>query len=100
MIKVLVLFGASLSEDAFYPYFRATHLPLLEAVPRVELLTVNRVAGVAIGESPYVLIAELEFPSEEAMQEGLNSVAGKAMARDYPQFASGGVTVLFCHGLA
>ncbi len=70
MIKVLILFGTPLSEDAFYPYFRATHLPLLEAVPHVERLTVNRVAGAAIGESPFALIVELEFPSEEAMQQG------------------------------
>jgi uncharacterized protein (TIGR02118 family) len=99
MIKVLFLFGSPLSEDAFYPYFRANHLQLLEAVPHVERLTVNQVAGVVIGESPYVLIAELEFLSEEDMQQGLNSDAGQAMARDYPEFASGGVTVLFCHGL-
>ena len=99
MIKVLILFATPLSEDEFYRYFRATHLPLLEAVPHVERLTVNRVAGAAIGESPFALIVELEFPSEEAMQQGLNSDAGQAMARDYPAFASGGVTVLFCQGL-
>ncbi len=95
MIKVLVLFGTPLSEDAFYPYFRATHLPLIEAVPGVERLSMTRVAGTAMGESPFALVVELEFPSEEAMQQGLNSEAGQAMARDYPAFASGGVTVLF-----
>ncbi len=99
MLKVLVLFGIPLDEDAFYRYFRTTHLPLLEAVPRVERLVVNRVAGAAIGESPFALIAELVFPSEEAMQEGLNSDAGQALARDYPEFASGGATVLFCQSL-
>ncbi len=95
MIKVLVLFGTPEDEDTFFPHFRATHLPLLEAVPHVERLTVNRVTGAAMGESPFALIVELEFPSEEAMQQGLNSEAGQAMARDYPAFASGGVTVLF-----
>ncbi len=95
MIKVLVLFGTPEDEDSFYPHFRATHLPLIEAVPCVEQLSTTRVAGTAMGESPFALIVELEFPSEEAMQQGLNSEAGQAMARDYPAFASGGVTVLF-----
>ncbi len=95
MIKVLVLFGTPEDEDAFYPYLRATHLPLIEAVPCVERVSTTRVAGAAMGESPFGLIVELEFPSEEAMQQGLNSEAGQAMARDYPEFASGGVTVLF-----
>ena len=33
-----------------------------------------------MGESPFALIVELGFPSEEAMQQGLNSEAGQAMA--------------------
>ena len=94
MIKALVLFGTPADEEAFYPYFRATHLPLIEAVPCVERFSTTRVAGAAIGESPYALIVELEFPSEETMLQGLNSEAGQAMASDYPAFASGGVTIL------
>ena len=46
---------------------------------------------------PYHLISELGFASETAMQEGLNSDAGQAMAKDMANFASGGVTVLFAH---
>ncbi len=95
MIKVLVLFGPPKDEEEFFPHFGATHLPLIEAVPCVERLSTTRVTGAAMGESPFALIVELEFPSEEAMQQGLNSEAGQALARDYPAFASGGVTVLF-----
>ena len=95
MVRALVFFGPPQDEDAFFRHFRATHLPLIEAVPCVERSSTTRVAGAAMGESPYVLIVELEFPSEETLQQGLNSEAGRAMARDYPAFASGGVTVLF-----
>jgi len=95
MVRALVLFGPPEDEDAFFRHFEATHLPLIEAVPRVERSSATRVAGAAMGEPPYSLIVEIDFPSEEAMQEGLNSDAGQAMARDYPAFASGGVTVLF-----
>ena len=60
----------------------------------------NRVVDAAIGTAPYYLIVELQFPTEEAMQEGLNSTAGQSMARDFQAFASGGVTVLFCRPTA
>ena len=95
MIKVLVLFGTPKDEGAFFTHFSATHLPLIEAVPYVERVSTTGIVGAAEGESPFGLIVGLEFSSEEDMQQGLNSEAGQAMARDYPVFASGGVTVLF-----
>ena len=95
MVKVFALFGTPVDRAAFDEHFTAKHQPLLDRVPRVERLVVNRIAGAVTGESPFYLIVELEFPSEEAMQEGLNSEAGQAMARDFGQFASGGVTVVF-----
>jgi uncharacterized protein (TIGR02118 family) len=80
---------------AFDEYFVASHQPLLLRVPHVEQMVINRIAGAASGESTFYLIVELHFPSEQAMQEGLNSEQGQAMARDMGNFASGGVTVLF-----
>ena len=40
---------------------------------------------------------ELQFDSEDAMQEGFNSEKGQAMARDLYRFASGGATTLFTY---
>jgi uncharacterized protein (TIGR02118 family) len=95
MVNVLTLFGMPVDGAAFDEYFATKHRPLLLQVPNVDQLVINRIAGAASGESPFFLIVELRFPSEKAMQEGLNSEAGQAMARDYGNFASGGVTVLF-----
>ena len=95
MVNVLALFGMPIDGAAFDEYFAKKHRPLLLQVPNVDQLVINRIAGAASGESPFFLIVELRFPSEKAMQEGLNSEAGQAMARDYGNFASGGVTVLF-----
>ena len=79
----------------FDSYFTNSHSPLLHTVPGVERLVLNPIAGAAQGDPPYYLIVELQFASEAAMQEGLNSEAGQAMANDLSEFASGGVTVLF-----
>ncbi len=96
-VKVLVLYGEPADQDLFDAYFEQTHCPLLAKIDRLDALSINRVAGAASGASPYRVVAELHFGSEEAMQEGLNSEAGQKMARDFARFASGGATILFCH---
>jgi uncharacterized protein (TIGR02118 family) len=95
VVNVLTLFGMPVDRAAFDEYFANKHQHLLLQIPNVDQLVINRIAGSASGASPYSLIVELRFPSEKAMQEGLNSEAGQAMARDLANFASGGVTVLF-----
>ena len=97
MINVLILYGRPVESEAFDAYFANTHRPLLLGIPNVEQMSINYIAGAAQGDPPYYLIVELRFESEEAMQEGLNSETGKAMARDLSQFASGGATILFAH---
>ncbi len=96
MINVLVLFGEPIDQTAFDTHFTDVHLPMLTDLPGLESYHVNEVAAAASGPRPYRLVLELQFPSQEAMQEGLNSDGGQAMARDYSHFASGGVTILFC----
>ncbi len=66
----------------------------------MQAVQINKVAGAVVGESPFHLVVELLFLSEEAMQEGLNSDEGQTMARDLANFASGGVTILLCHAYA
>ncbi len=97
MINVMILYGRPVESEAFDAYFTDTHRPLLLGIPNVEQMAINYVAGAAQGEPPYYLIVELQFDSEDAMQEGLNSETGQAMARDLSKFASGGATILFAH---
>ena len=96
MINVLVLFGEPIDQAAFDTHFTDVHRPMLTSLPGLEGYRVNEVATAESGPRPYRLVLELQFPSQEAMQEGLNSDGGQAMARDYSHFASGGVTILFC----
>ncbi len=95
MVNTLVLFGLPLDKQAFDEHFAERFQPLLRKVPNVDQIVVNRIAGAAKGEPPYYVMVDLQFHSEVAMQEGLNSDAGISMAGDLATFASGGVTVLF-----
>ena len=97
MVKVLLLFGKPRDQVGFDNYFEQTHRPLLSKLPDLEVLRINHVAVAVTGESPFYRIVELEFRTEEAMQNGLNSEIGQTMAQDFGSFASGGVTVLLCH---
>ncbi len=94
---MLVLFGNPVDQDAFERSWAATHRSRLNELPNLERVVINRIAAAAHGKSPYYAIEELYFRSEEAMQAGLNSEAGQAMARELSEFASGGYTILFAH---
>ena len=98
-VKVLVLFGKPLDSAEFDRHFETVHRPLLKKVSTVQGVSINHVSGSVTGETPFHLVLELCFASEEAMQDGLNSEAGQTMARDYANFASGGVTVLPCRSV-
>ncbi len=98
-VKVLILFGKPVDEDLFGRHFESVHLKLLEDIDGLQRRTINYVAGSVTGESPFHLLVELQFATEAEMQRALNSVAGQAMARDFTNFASGGVSVLLCNSV-
>jgi uncharacterized protein (TIGR02118 family) len=95
-VKVLILFGKPVDEDLFGRHFESVHLKLLEDFEGLKQRTINYVAGSVTGDSPFHLFVELLFANEAEMQQALNSAAGQAMARDFTNFASGGVSVLLC----
>ncbi len=99
MYKVLILFGPPVDKATFAQYFEESHRPMLDGLPHSAAIEVNWVTGSVTGDLPVHLLVELLFPTEEALQDGLNSVAGQKMARDYPNLASGGVTILLSNSV-
>ena len=95
-VKVLILFGKPVDEDLFGRHFESVHLKLLDDFEGLQQRSINYVAGSVTGDSPFHLLVELQFATEPDMQRALNSEAGQAMARDFTNFASGGVSVLLC----
>jgi uncharacterized protein (TIGR02118 family) len=95
LFSALILFGFPADPREFEDYFANRYHPLLRRVPNLEGLKVNRIAGAAKGEPPFYALVEMQFASEAAMQDGLNSEEGQTMARELASFASGGYTVVF-----
>jgi len=95
MAKLVALYKKPADVAAFDAYYFSTHVPTAKKVPGLRRYDVSTgpVAS-AQGESPYHLIALLEFDSLAAIQAGLGSPEGKATAADLANFAQAGVDLL------
>lgn len=95
MAKLIVLYKKPTDPKAFDDYYVATHIPLAKKIPGLKGYEVNQgpVASPA-GESPYHLVATLEFASSDDIQKALTSPEGQAAAGDLSNFATGGVEML------
>ena len=72
---------------AFDAYYQSTHRPLAERVPGLLTFTARHCASLDDSAAPYYLVAELAFPSAEALAAALASPEGKAAAADMANFA-------------
>ena len=74
--KLIALWSAPSDVDGFEADYRATHAGLARAVPGVTFTAGRCVSG------PYHRVAELSFPSQEAMGAGLGGAEGAALMAD------------------
>jgi len=94
MFKFTVLYGHPTDAAAFESYY-PTHLSIarkMQGVTRVELTKFS--AGPDGAPPAYYRMAELYFPSQEAMLAELATPQARATVEDVSKFATGGVTLL------
>ena len=90
--RLMISYGQPQHPAAFDAYYRDTHTPIALRQPGVLRLTFGHPKPLdPAQESPY-LVAELDFESEQAMNETLASPEGRAAGKDLRNFASGGGT--------
>lgn len=95
MIQLTVLYGHPQDPAAFDRYYRDTHADLARKIRELRGYTITKPTSFDSREqSPYYLIANLYFESEEEMQIALHSPEGQAVIGDVPRFASGGAALL------
>jgi len=97
MHVLTVCYGHPADPAAFDAYYTSTHVPLAEKIPGMTSFTFRHCASLDGSQPPYHLLAELSFPSAEALNAGLASPEGAAAAGDVPNFATGGVTMFIAH---
>ena len=97
MHVLTVCYGHPADPAAFDAYYTSTHAPLAEKIPGLASFTYRHCDSLDGSQPPYYLLAELSFPSQEALNAGLSSPEGAAAAADVPNFATGGVTMFVAH---
>jgi uncharacterized protein (TIGR02118 family) len=97
MHVLTVCYGHPADPAAFDAYYTSTHVPLVEKIPGMTSFTHRHCASPDGSQPPYFLIAELSFPSQEAMGASLASPEAQATTADVPNFATGGVTIFVAY---
>ena len=95
MHKLIAMYRRPENLEEFERAYRETHLPLVEQMPNLRQVEINRVTGAPTGEPEYYLIAELSFDTREEMMEAISSDASRQAARSLRAFAQGLITMVF-----
>lgn len=93
MHTLMVCYGQPADPAAFDAYFEATHRRLVDKLPGLTSFTARHCESLDDSPPPYFLVAELAFPSREAMLAALSTPEGHAAAADVPNYATGGATM-------
>jgi uncharacterized protein (TIGR02118 family) len=94
MIKFTVLYGHPTDAAAFESYY-PTHLSIAQKMQGVTRMELTKFSPGPDGSPPaYYRMAELYFPSTEAMLATLATPPARAAIEDLSTFATGGVTML------
>ncbi|NMM07793.1 EthD family reductase [Polaromonas sp.] len=95
MAKLVALYKKPQDTAAFDRHYSSIHLPLARKIPNLLSYEISTGAvASAAGDSPYHLVAILEFESLESIQQALGSPEGQATAADLSNFAQAGVEML------
>ncbi len=95
-VKLVVLYPTPTDVEAFDKAYAEEHAPMVnEKIPNLSGWTASKVMSTPTGDSPpYHLVAELYFPSVEALQEAFGTEGGQETAAHAFSISTGGAPVL------
>lgn len=94
--KVIVLYPSPPGRNAFERVYTQEHVPMVTAqnFPGIEKFAASRVVGTADGSAPpFYRLAELHFPSMEALQAAAGSASAQKVVAHAVSISSGGKPV-------
>ena len=97
MLRITSLHAAPDEPAEFDRYYRDVHTPLVQRIPGVRSIRFGRVLETANGQpAPYYLVSDVYFDDRAALEAALASREMQEALEDVPNFATGGVTIMFC----
>ncbi|MEU6587233.1 EthD family reductase [Nocardia sp. NPDC046763] len=91
--RIAICYGRPADPAAFDAYYAETHVPLARKIPGLSAFTWGNCSPLGSEEPPYYMVANLQFPTADALERALTSTEMKAAGRDVRNFATGGVTM-------
>jgi uncharacterized protein (TIGR02118 family) len=97
VVRIVALHGMPDDSQEFLRYYRDVHTPIVQRIPGVKNIRFGQVIRTANGgPAPYFLVSDTYFDSMEDLESALESDEMQEALEDVPNFASGGVTIMFC----
>jgi uncharacterized protein (TIGR02118 family) len=97
MLRITSLHGMPSDVAEFDRYYRDVHTPIVQRIPGVRTIRFGRVLKTADGAPPpYYLVSDVYFDDMASFEEALTSPEMHEALEDVPNFATGGVTIMFC----
>ena len=94
-VKLVVMYPRPKDVDAFEKVYQAEHVPMaVEKLKGKTRLVATKVVGSPQGTPPFYRIAEVHFPSMEALQACAASEGGKETIGHAVMISSGGPPVI------
>src|SRR5579862_6106582 len=94
MHKLVVLYPEPADPDHFRDYYVTHHLPLVMGLPGLLAWRYSFDVTATQGQTPYFAVFEAEFADAEAMTAARASAAGRRVAADVANYATGGAVVI------
>jgi uncharacterized protein (TIGR02118 family) len=91
--KLIVIYPTPRDVDAFERAYSGEHLPMAAPIFDAAGATkavLSRISGAASGPAPYHRVAEIHFPSLDALTTCLSSQAGRDALADARRISNGG----------
>lgn len=97
MLRITSLHGTPTDPEEFDRYYRDVHTPIVQRIPGVRNIRFGRALTTVDGDPPpYYLVSDVYFDDKESFELALESTQMKEAIEDVPNFATGGVTIMFC----
>ncbi len=89
MYKFVALYRKPEDPESFDQAYFGTHIPLVNKIPGLDRVIVNRITGAPRGDPEFYMTAELCFPDKETMERGLASDENREAGKNLMSFARG-----------
>lgn len=97
MLRITSLHGFPHDPAEFDRYYGSVHTPIVQSIPGVRNIRFGRVLTTVDGQPPpYYLVSDVYFDDRASFEAALESSQMKEAIADVPNFATGGVTIMFC----